>query len=99
MKIKNLNKHDKYLLELYDKIKDDYDSLSTNVKIIKKKRLIGEVDILARKGNEYYIYEVKCSYRITKAKKQAKQIKKHLKDLSIKGVFFYCGISGCIICI
>lgn len=50
-----INKHDKYLQELYEKIKQDYDSVSTNVKIQKKKRSLCEVDILAKKGNEYYV--------------------------------------------
>ncbi|MEM4398110.1 MAG: hypothetical protein QW757_05825 [Candidatus Woesearchaeota archaeon] len=83
--------------ELYEKIKNDYDSLSKNVKIIKKKRSLGEVDIIAKKGNEYYIYEVKCSYRITKARKQAKALRKHLKNIAIKSIFFYCGATGAIV--
>jgi len=88
-----INKHDKYVLQLKNQIKYAYDSVSTNVKIIKKKRSLGEIDILARKGNKYDLFEVKCSYRITKAKKQAKSIRKHLK-LDIRNIYFYCGASS-----
>ncbi len=91
-----LNKHDRYIQELRKKIEHDYDSVSTNVKIQKKKRSLGEIDILAKKGNKFDIYEVKCSFRITKAKKQTKSIIKHL-NLSIKDTYFYCGASQSLI--
>ena len=44
-------KHDKYVLELKDRIEQRYDSLSLHVKVKKKKRSLGEIDILAKKGN------------------------------------------------
>ena len=65
-----LNKHDQYVEELCSRIKEDYDSISKNIVLKKKKRSLGEIDILAKKGNSIDLYEVKCSYRITKAKKQ-----------------------------
>ncbi len=71
-----LTKHDKYVLELKDKIKHKYDSLSINVKVATKKRSLGEIDIIARKGKKIDLYEVKCSHRIMKARKQLKRIKK-----------------------
>ncbi|MBT3465568.1 hypothetical protein HOD20_00200 [archaeon] len=93
-----INKHDRYLLELYDQIKDEYDSLSTNVELKNKKRSVAEIDILAKKGNEYDIYEVKCSYRITKARRQMKKIQKHLK-FKIANKYFYCGATSGLILI
>ncbi len=92
-----LNKHDRYLHELCDKIKYDYESISTNVKITKKKRSLGEIDILAKKGNCYDLYEVKCSYRITKARKQANIIKKHLNNITINNMYFYCGATASLV--
>lgn len=91
-----LNKHDRYVQELCDKIRYDYDSLSTNVKITNKKRSLAEIDVLAKRGDNVDIYEVKCSYRITKAKKQANSIRKHF-NFSINHFYFYCGATASLI--
>ena len=53
-----------------DRIKHKYYSISLHVKIESKKRSLGEIDIVAKKGNKIDLYEVKCSHRILKAKKQ-----------------------------
>jgi len=90
---KRLSKHDKYVLELRDKLKHHYDSLSLNVKVAGRKRSLGEIDIIARKGNIVDLYEVKCSHRILKAKKQLKRIKRILNLPCSRG-YFYCGSSG-----
>ena len=94
MHITSLTKHDRYVLELYDNIKHTYDSLSINVKIFKNNRSVAEIDLLARKGDSYDIYEVKCSYRITKARNQKKKFLKHLKNIQIDNFYFYCGASS-----
>jgi len=47
-----LTKHDRYVLELRDKIKHKYDFVSVNVKVPGKKRSLGEIDIVAKKGNK-----------------------------------------------
>ncbi len=91
-----LSKHDQYVLELSDKIRGDYDSISTNVPVKYEKRSLGEVDIIARKGDRYDLYEVKCSYRILKAKKQLGRIKRYL-NLKNARSFFYCGNSGLLV--
>jgi hypothetical protein len=88
-------KHDKYLEDLCDKIKNDYDSIFTNVPLFsrsKKPRKIAEIDILAIRDNSCHIYEVKCSYRKTKAKRQLLKIKRIIPN--IKRMFFFCGESG-----
>jgi len=80
---------------LCHQIRDDYDELFTNVELYsKKKRKIAEIDILAVRKNEYYVYEVKCSYRIAKAKKQLKKIARLLPR--VKRLFFFCGESGVV---
>jgi len=91
-----LTKHDRYVLELKDKIKYKYDLISVNVKILGKKRSLGEIDIVAKKGNKVDLYEVKCSHRILKAKKQLQRIKR-LMNLDKSRSFFYCGSSGALV--
>ncbi len=42
------------------------------------------------KGNQVDLYEVKCSFRITKARKQLTKLRK-LFDYDNTSTFFYCG--------
>ena len=87
----NLSKHDEYVQRLRRDLTKGYDSISTHVPIKDSKRELAEIDILAEKDGELDAYEVKCSFRITKAKQQAKKIRKHVK---LRNFFFYCGSSG-----
>ena len=96
MKQQKLSKHDRYVLELSNRIKDSYDSLSLNVPVKDSKRSLGEVDIIAKKGSRFDLYEVKCSYRIVKARKQLIRIKKYL-NLKNAGSYFYCGNSKSLV--
>ena len=91
-----LSKHDRYVLELRDKIRHRYDSISVNVKVTGKKRTLGEIDLVARKGRKVDLYEVKCSHRIVKARKQLTRMKR-LMNLSQSGAYFYCGSSGMLV--
>ena len=93
-------KHDRYVDVLYSRIKNDYDSIERNVPIYAKKRsnrqrLVAEIDILAMKEGKYDVYEVKCSYRFYKARKQLSRIRKllHKESKMVGNVFFYCGES------
>jgi Holliday junction resolvase-like predicted endonuclease len=61
-----------------------------------RKRSVGEIDILAKRGETYDVYEVKCSYRITKARKQTKKLNKHL-GLNISNFYFYCGANSSLV--
>ncbi|RMF56092.1 hypothetical protein D6745_00260 [Candidatus Woesearchaeota archaeon] len=86
-------KHDRYVEALCEIIKSEYDEIILNIPLYsKRKRKVAEIDILARKGKDYDAYEVKCSYRILKAKKQLRKIKKLLPN--INNLFFFCGESG-----
>ena len=91
-----LTKHDRYVLELKDKIKHKYDFVSVNVKVAGKKRSLGEIDLLAKRGNKVDLYEVKCSHRILKAKKQLQRMKR-LMNLDKSKSYFYCGSSGALV--
>ncbi len=96
MKTAKLSKHDRYVLELSSKIKDRYDSISLNVPVKHSKRSLGEIDIVAKKGSRLDLYEVKCSYRITKARKQLNRIKNILNLKNAKS-YFYCGNSKALV--
>ncbi|MBI2572800.1 hypothetical protein HYV86_02995 [Candidatus Woesearchaeota archaeon] len=93
-------KHDHYVSKLKEYLESDYDSILTHVPLYqthkRKQRLIGEIDILARKGNYYDIYEVKCSPRMVKARKQLRKIRK-VSNFNISRMFFYCGSSAMLI--
>ena len=91
-----LTKHDRYVLELKDKIKHKYDFVSVNVKITGRKRSLGEIDLVARRGKNIDLYEVKCSHRILKAKKQLERMKR-LMNLDKSRTYFYCGSSGALV--
>jgi len=95
-KKQKLTKHDRYVLELRDKIKHKYDFISVNVKVASRKRSLGEIDIVARKGSKIDLYEVKCSHRIVKAKKQLQRMRR-LMNLDKSRTYFYCGSSGALV--
>lgn len=93
------NKHDRYLENLRDFLAPSYDSITTNLILQGKRRqrrcTLAEIDLLAKKGNHYDVYEVKCSYRITKARPQLKKIQKNLpRHFKVKNYFFYCGATA-----
>ena len=96
-KAERLSKHDQYVEELYRKIKGRYDSVSKHVPVRAKKRLLAEVDILASKAGRTDLYEVKCSPRIAKAKRQLKKLSKYLASININKLYFYCGSSGSLV--
>ena len=86
------NKHDRYVLELVEQLKTcDYDDISTHLRLEREGRMIGEVDVLARKGDEIHLFEVKCSHRPIKARKQLARVRKNFSDHQTK-CFFYCGL-------
>ncbi len=86
------SKHDQYVEQLVSQLEEEnYDYISTHLKVKGKKRTVAEVDVLARKGSKLHIYEVKCSYRIVKAKKQLKRIKRVFSNEKVE-CYFYCGI-------
>lgn len=86
------NKHDKYVDKLVNMIKYNYDHISTHQKVSRRKRLVAEIDVVATKGDIIHIYEVKCSYRISKAKKQFKRLRKLFPNENLM-CYFYCGMS------
>ncbi|MFP4117663.1 MAG: hypothetical protein ACLFTR_01950 [Candidatus Woesearchaeota archaeon] len=96
------SKHDHFVNILKEEIESLYDHVMLNYTFFsrsrKSKRVMvkGEADIIAIKGNVIDAYEVKCSYRMTKAKQQLKKIKRQLeRDFSGFKIntYFYCGDS------
>ena len=94
-KHQKISKHDRYVLELRDKVKHKYDFVSTNIKISSRKRSLAEIDLIGRKGEIIDLYEVKCSHRLVKAKKQLERAKR-LLQLHNSKAYFYCGSSGAL---
>lgn len=91
-------KHDTYVDELIEIIESDYDYVYRNVPLFsEKRRMVAEIDVMAIKDDVCDIYEVKCSHRITKAKKQLKRIRKVLSHMPIRKSFFFCGDSGLLL--
>lgn len=84
-----LNKHDRYVHELYHKIKKDYDQVILDCKISAGKRSLIQVDLLGIKDGDIDIYEVKCSPRYSKASRQLLKARKTMKIPA--RLFFYCG--------
>ena len=97
--IERILKHDKYLQQLSDRISPQYDLVSRHVPLYSpRKRLVGEVDLIAFKGGVCDIYEVKCSHRIAKARRQLTKFKKHVSAFSrVRHSYFFCGESGILI--
>lgn len=77
-------------------IEPKYDLLLTNVPLYSNRnRKIAEIDVLAIKGKDKDIYEVKCSHRVVKARHQLRKIRKILSGSSrVRDTFFYCGEAG-----
>jgi hypothetical protein len=60
-----------------------------NVVFSSRKCAQAEVDIMAYRGDVVHVYEVKCSYRFAKAKKQLLKILRIMKRPAV--AYFYCG--------
>lgn len=89
-------KHDQYVDALCERIQTEYDLILRNVPLYSdKRRLIGEIDVIAYKSGICDIYEVKCSHRISKARRQIAKFKKILsRDSVVHAGYFFCGKSG-----
>ncbi|HLD01211.1 MAG TPA: hypothetical protein VJC39_05710 [Candidatus Nanoarchaeia archaeon] len=60
----------------------------------RRSSILAEIDLLAQNEDCLDVYEVKCSFRITKARKQLTRIKKLMPE--VNRLFFFCGSSGVI---
>ncbi|NQU99058.1 hypothetical protein HQ533_06385 [Candidatus Woesearchaeota archaeon] len=86
-------KHDRYIEALHERLRPNYDSISTNVSLYSKRRKkVAEIDLLAEREDTVDAFEVKCSYRPVKAKKQLRKIRKLVPK--VKRTYFFCGESN-----
>ena len=53
-------------------------------------RMVGEIDLLGVHAGGVDVFEVKCSFRPVKARKQLQKISKLFNDKQVK-TWFYCG--------
>ena len=83
-----------YVQKLIERISNSYDRVFSHVTFPISKKSNAEIDVFAIKDDIIDIYEVKCSYRISKARKQLKRAK---RVLELNGnTYFYCGSSDSI---
>jgi hypothetical protein len=81
-------------------VQQDYHHIEQNRSIYSaKKRLIAEIDLIGHHPHGIDVFEVKCGYRITKARRQLYKIKKLLLKTYKKAVnlYFYHGGAGQLI--
>lgn len=85
------NNHNKLVVEIATRLHESYhyDSIDCFVNY-KARGLDGEVDILARRGDMYHFYEIKCNYshrNYAKATEQYHRFVKTHPKLKTKGVY------------
>ncbi|MFH1916893.1 MAG: hypothetical protein ABIJ21_06555 [Nanoarchaeota archaeon] len=84
--------------DLYARIQGEYDYFLRHIPLISSRgRLVGEIDLVGVWGERVDIFEVKCSFRIIKARRQLQKIRKYIGKNA--GYYFYCGTSKTIECI
>ncbi len=94
-----LTKHESYVDLLSRIVAQNYDYIFLNVPLYsKRKRLVAEIDLMGVKDGQVDIYEVKCSHRISKAKRQLEKIRNHIPH-QVRESFFFCGASRALICV
>lgn len=81
--------HALYIRKLSKELQKDYESIETNIELSSRRRVLAEIDILAEKDGEVHVYEVKKSYRPTKAKEQFRKIRKYYSR-QIARFYLYC---------
>lgn len=94
-----LNKHDRYVKQLSQRLQGSYDVLYTHYPIFGRKCQLAEVDLLGIKDGTIDVYEIKCSPRIVKARRQLSRIKRLLSGRGRVNTFFYCGMSNAVLAI
>jgi Holliday junction resolvase-like predicted endonuclease len=89
------NRHDRYVDELVEKIKEDYDSIETHVRIfdkVRKSMELAEADVLARRGNTVDVFEVKFRHREAKAGAQLARIRGLMPE--VRNTYLFVAESG-----
>ncbi|HLC66894.1 MAG TPA: hypothetical protein VJK52_04600, partial [Candidatus Nanoarchaeia archaeon] len=96
-----LNKHDRYVRQLSQRLRGNYDVLYTHYPIFGRKCQLAEIDVVGIKDGVIDVYEIKCSPRITKARRQLQRIKRLLSNVHHVPIntFFYCGMSNAVLAV
>ncbi|MBD3208799.1 hypothetical protein GF367_00060 [Candidatus Woesearchaeota archaeon] len=80
--------------QLYDQLKSSYAQVFRGLPLISQRgRMVGEIDLLAVNESTIDVFEVKCSFRPVKARKQLNKIIKLFgADINKEvNTWFYCG--------
>lgn len=80
--------HELYVWKLSKELSKEYDHVSTNVTISSRTQTLAEIDVLAERDGEVHVFEVKRSFRPTKARQQFRKIQRHFSR-EIARFFFY----------
>lgn len=89
-------KHDTYANELIQLLQTPALTIQQNLVLYSHKgRMVAEIDIFIERKHSIQIIEVKCSFRLKKAKRQLQKIKKILAPQFEKPIelYFYNGSS------
>jgi hypothetical protein len=93
-------KHDEYVERLYEQLKDNYERVYRGLPLYSRRgRLVAEIDLLAVNPGMVDIFEVKCSFRPTKARKQLEKIRRLVSGYEDAAVqtWFYCGEAATLV--
>jgi len=87
------SKHENYVAMLQKIIEEEYDEIMANTKLFSSRnKVMAEADLIAIKNGVVDIYEVKCSYRPTKAKKQLARLRRLLSQkYRVRNLYFFPG--------
>ena len=87
------SKHENYVAMLQGIIGEEYDEIMANTKLFSSRnKVMAEADLIAVKNDYVDIYEVKCSYRPTKAKKQLARLRRLLSQkYRVRNLYFFPG--------
>jgi hypothetical protein len=72
--------HSLYVWKLSKELQKEYDQVVTNIPVLSEGRLQGEIDILAYRDGEAHAFEVKRSFRPTKARMQLRKVKDNFSE-------------------
>ena len=87
------SKHENYVAMLQGIIAGEYDEIMANTKLFShRNKVMAEADLIAIKNDYVDIYEVKCSYRPTKARKQLARLRRLLSQkYRVRNLYFFPG--------
>ena len=85
------SEHEVFVNNLCNALKGSFDYVEANKEISTFNSNILEIDVFALRGDDVYLFEVKCSHRISKATKLLRRAKKYFSEYDTVKLLFYNG--------